>query len=216
MFQRESMRALQLSPLEWKSCVRECGQKWKNMPLSEKEAYCALAAEQQGLREEAMLQPFKPADGPQPLGEASFDAAALVSRNGLVKLSAHRLLATYKAYKSSDGWGDFDAGLATSTGAMPLDAIDLENSPETISSTWSSFVRPVDRDEEYDEAARMHGCVHHTVCGQGHGLCQKLPYLTQASKFASSLHNFLKEGHWPAVASGLFLSMSFCVLSQES
>ena len=164
------------------------------MSIDEKEAYTAKAAEENNLRTEAMHQPFESKAGPHSLGEAGFDAARSLCKNALKTISYHRLLATYSRYKGSGTWGEFDAGLSSSEGAMPLDAIDLEKTHESIAETWSKFVGPASYNQHSIDDVDAAKCLHHSVCGQGHGLCKSAPFYKPACKFAESFHHLIKEG----------------------
>lgn len=189
------MAQMQLSPEEWQAKVRECSSTWNTMADSEKDSFHAMAAEEVGLREEAMRQPFQSAhdlaQGVRCLGNAGFDAASALPKSGLKATSLHRLLLTYQRYKSNEAWSDFDCGLATADGAMSLDGIDLDSSQEDLLSKWSTFAGPAlhSGGQPVDS-----GSLHHTVCGSGPGLCETLPHRDLATKFARSLHHFIKEG----------------------
>lgn len=196
IFQRESLAKLQLQPSEWKAAVRACSDKWRRFSADEREPYEAMAAEENGLRAEAMLQPFQSEKGPQSLGDAGFDAASSLCKNALKSISCHRLMVTYSRFKDSGCWAEFDCGLSNSEGAMSLDAIDLESNHESIAETWSRFVGPAGPDlhqvdDRDDEAVKS---LHHSVCGQGHGLCKNTPFYKSACKFAESFHHLIKEG----------------------
>ena len=156
-----------------------------------------MAAEEQGLREEAVQQPFCASKGAKSLVGAAFDAAALLSKKSLKRLSLQRLLATYQQFKTSVFWKDFDCGLGTADGAMSLDHIDLLTSAEDASSLWDRFVCPA--------TSQGDGCglqvdtdvlksLHHSVCISGDGLCKRAPCHGPACKFVSSMHYFIKEG----------------------
>lgn len=193
------MAGLQLSTHSWKKSVRRCSQQWRQMSDQDKEPYHAIAAEEQGFRHEAMRQPFKSAEGREEdsFREAGFDAAAHIPKNGLSTISLHRLLATYQRFKSSPVWGSFEAGLASPDGAMSLDHIDLETTPEEVSRTWANFIRPAKEEESEACNGDDAGDLHHSVCGQGHGLCRSMPCYEIACKFASSMHGYMKEGRSP-------------------
>lgn len=171
------------------------------MPDKEKDAYHAIAAEEEGVRQEAMLQPYQAkshsANNVVPLGKASFDAAANLGRNALKKLSLHRLLVTYQEYKNGEGWSDFDAGLARPEGAMSLDDIDLDTSQDDIQKTWSRFVGSAclhHKNQEIAMDTRL-ASLHHKVCGQGFGLCKReAAFYLEAQRFARSLHHFIGKG----------------------
>lgn len=171
--------------------------KWRNMSDQQKEVYRAMAAEEQGLRDEAILQTLKPKSAKScdpPLGDAAFDAAGSLCRNALKKISLHRLINTYEKYKQDSGWQHFDAGLATSEGAMALDDIDLDTSQESVASTWAKFVGPPTVKPEWVNDVNPDIAVHHKVCGSGVGLCKQSCFLSHAQKFARSLQRYITSG----------------------
>lgn len=158
------------------------------------EPFHAMAAEEQGSRDEAKLQRLPSKHVEQTLGLAAFDAAEGLSKQALKSLSLHRLLLTYKLYKESSWWESFDCGLANADGAMPLDKIDLDTTHETAASTWADFSGPA-KPEDGPSAEQLDGVdCQHTVCGSGHGLCAKLPCLDSACKFSTHIHLLLKSG----------------------
>lgn len=190
------MAGVQISPGEWKEKIRDCRETWRRMPEQQKEAYHAMAAEEQGLRQEAALQPFRSRDGPTSLGQASFDAASRLPKNALKTISKQRLLVTRQRTRCSDLWAEFESGLASPDGAMSLDSIDLNTTMEDMSSRWSQFVSAAKDCDDfgYDEGAAK--CLHHSVCRASTGICRSMPCHDEACKFSASLHNLAKEGDW--------------------
>lgn len=206
MYQRDAMSKMQLEPEEWRRTVKKCSKDWRNMDDSERDVYHAMAAEEAGLREEAMKQPFQSAHGAACLGDAAFDAAGSLSKGASKLVSLQRLLTTYARYKSNDHWSQFDSGLANADGAMPLDAIDLTSSHQDLSSSWSSFISPARKEDDIDQ--RLLKSLHHSACGGLHGVCVSQPFLQLASKFSHSLHLF--------VMSGAQLAKGFCLTWEGS
>ena len=187
-----------MKPGAWKAAIKRCSHKWRRMTIEEREPYNAMAAEEQGLREEAMQQPFSASKGPDTLGTAAFNAAAQLSRNALKCVSLQRLVATYKRYTSSLHWKDFDCGLATAQGAMSLDKIDLVTRFEEVENTWATFIAPAENGGN-DQGLDIEDCatsnkLHHSVCGSFNGVCKQMPCFEPASKLAASLHHFIKQG----------------------
>lgn len=192
MFQRQELANSQLNPQEWKAAIAEVSQAWQRMPKKERDAYEAIAIEEQGRRDEAMLQPFPPKSAPASLGKAAFDAAATLGRSALKTISMHRLINSYAGYKASDSWKHFDAGLACAEAALNLDLIDISATHEEVASTWQNFVKPAEATHGWD--ASLEKSIHHKVCGTGHGLCVRMPFFKQAEKFSQSLHDLVASG----------------------
>ena len=191
VFQRQFTAGQQLSPGEWKRANKECSRKWQAMTVAEREPYTATALEEQSLREQLLHEPFSSRDQ-----HDGCELEKLVPKNAQKTLSLHRLLATYRGYKGSSWWENFDAGLCSADGAMSLDLIDLETPQEDMQARWDRFVNSatvqVDALEfPYDKEAAA--SLPLNVCGSGPGLCSQIPCHEHACKFAACLHQMIKD-----------------------
>eukprot|EP00434_Breviolum_minutum_P006290 symbB.v1.2.005550.t1/scaffold258.1/size251559/4 len=143
VFQRDFMKDLQLSPDQWGARLQQCKDAWRVLPEAERALYTAKAAEEEGLRNEASIQPLPPkSQSSQAQADhlpAAFDAASELGRNALKKLSKHRVFASYKKLKESDLWTSHGTGLASFDGALSLDLIDLRATEDEIFETWQEF-----------------------------------------------------------------------------
>lgn len=185
------MAGQQLSPGEWKSANKECSRKWRAMTDVEREPYIAIALEEQSLREQLLHEPFSSRDQCQ-----GCDLEKLVPKNAQKTLSLHRLLATYREYKGSSWWDNFDAGLCSADGALSLDLIDLETPQEEMQASWDRFVNTASTEVDglefqYDKDAAA--SLPLSVCGSEPGLCDQFPCHDHACKFAACLHQMIKD-----------------------
>lgn len=177
MFQRERMQNQQLSPGDWNLRVGELAQEWRELPEVERAFYSATAMEEDALRKEASRQPFHGKAGARGLNKPDsdagpgIDAVSQLSAKTLKTVSCQRCLQTYKEYKLSKEWGDFDAGISNADGALKLDAIDLDSTDIQIEELWSAFARaPAEKGSEPTAASD----VHHLTCFAKHGFCPRV------------------------------------------
>lgn len=212
IFQRRSLAGLQLGPKEWKEAVRDCGKRWKQMPVSEREAFKAIAAEEQGLREEAARQPLPSKDAklnPERLSYQGVDTASKLSRNALKTVSRERLLATYSQYKQSTDWKEVCAGLATADGALSLDLVDLQTPDSNIFETWQPFASGFEAWQLSGRSAEA--AVHHSVCHCLHGQCHARPFVGLAANFVRHMSRLLQEGALSTICLD-YLASFFCLV----
>jgi len=190
------MQGQQLNPDEWMDTQKDCARRWHAMTAEERSQYHAKAAEEQGNREEACLQPFSsiarsrnPRDPslPDPIFPAAFDAAQHLSKNSLKRVGRHRTFTSYLEFKESNLWQHHEAGLATSDGALGLDLIDLESTEEDITHKWDLFARSkADGDWELPADGNI---IHNTTCFKDYGGCRK--FLKQ--EVCLLVHNLAKH-----------------------
>jgi len=203
IFQREHMAGQQMEPGQWKLVLQQCKNKWKQMSVGEQSQYHIKAAEEQGLRQEACIQPFSPkvkqesADVPSYF-PASFDASSQLSHKALKKVGRHRALATYKEYKQSTPWKWFDAGLATPDGALALDFIDVDSQEQALVGQWGAFARESPSKDWLPASADPD--LHHSTCWKDYGSCREDLHVTLVGRLVSSLAKHLESGFLSNIA----------------
>jgi hypothetical protein len=197
IFQRQWFQKRQVDPDTWKEELGLCSTAWSRLSARDKEKFEAEAAHEQGLREEAAMQPFQSksdkSKGWRKLGNASFDAASAIPRSGLRAVSRARLQATYKGFCEDDVWSTWNGGISSAEGCLKLDLIDLNSTDLDISASWSKvFKDPVDGSRLW-QSESVEGCKH-DVCQALHGVCSKMPHVKLASNFVLTMHRLISDG----------------------
>lgn len=177
------MQGLQLSPNEWRLKLDDCRKCWSQLCPDERAVYVAKAAEEEGLRCEAMKQPMisKKASRSHPgpglsvdqIAPAAFDAASELNRNSLKKLSRHRVLASFKKLRESSAWEHHDAGLSDFEGVLSLDAIDLASPEDALAASWNDFVSSDHTKRDWVPQVDGEIEIHDKTCWMLHGCCAK-------------------------------------------
>lgn len=191
------MAGRQLAPHEWRARQSECSRAWRALTAEGRAPFELKAAHEQHLRDDAMMQPFKPSGCALPAegGDQGSDPVAQLKRNALSKVSKHRLLNTYQNFKDLSGWDNLCGGLACADGALRLDKLDLESSEFDLRSKWAAFVEDSHNPLKFEASDKDNPYrVHHSVCHHSFGQCMKSPNLTLACKFVHSLAGLLNDG----------------------
>lgn len=192
------MKDLQLSPDQWGARLQQCKDAWRVLPEAERALYTAKAAEEEGLRNEASIQPLPPkSQSSQAQADhlpAAFDAASELGRNALKKLSKHRVFASYKKLKESDLWTSHGTGLASFDGALSLDLIDLRATEDEIFETWQEFASSKRLNTNWVPDADCE--IHHRTCWASYGCCVRSINKALTNKLVHGLAGHLSEGAW--------------------
>ena len=201
MFQRKELGGRQLNKNEWTQAVRELGQKWRALGADVRERYEAEAKHEDGLREEAMRQPFQSkkdkATGNVRLGDAAFNAAADLKRKTMKKISGSRLSKTFAEYEGSKAWESWNGGLACAAGCLKLDLINMSSTAEEIQEKWdSATTRPVSEPAFWASDWKQNQEVHHAVCHSLCGHCVSDSHTKVAQNLVGSLHQLIAKGTW--------------------
>ena len=185
IFLREFMAGQQLEPVQWKLKLQECGQTWKNMSAAQRDRYVAAAAEEEGRRSDAALEPWDSKCAP------STNAGPQLSRGAMMLLSRQKTVVTYHNFKESPWWDELGYGLSTADGVLRLDDIDLKKTDREMSEKFAQFVKPVN---ELPEQMRFDDdpSLHHTACQLGECASHKSSLL--ATKFVNSMADQLNAG----------------------
>ena len=192
------MAGKQLEPSAWKAEVADCGKKWRSLTPQQREPYICAALEEQGLRAEAALQPMPSkhsmAHSTPRLGEAGFDAAAMLNRKARSHVAKDRLRATYREYKDCDVWKNYCCGLSDADGALRLDLVNLHDDHLDICEAWSNFASE-SRDSEIADAD-LESSLHHTTCHSLYGQCKRTMNLARVARFVQHMGILLADGAW--------------------
>ena len=194
------MQDLQLSPNEWRSKLDDCRKRWSQLCPDERAVYVAKAAEEEGLRCEAMKQPLVPkkADLSEDLiAPAAFDAASELKRNSLKKISRHRAFASYKKLRESSAWVHHDAGLSDLEGVLSLDLIDLESPEDAIAASWDKFVSSDHTQKNWVPQVDGEIEIHDKTCWMLHGCCAQRMDKGLVGKLVHGLGGQLAAGALP-------------------
>ena len=168
--------------------------------MSEKrqDPYHAKAAHENGLREEAMLQPLPSREeiksNTVPLGAAGFNAAELLGRTAQQKVVKQRLQTTYSRFQEDDSWNTWNAGVANSETCLRRDLVRLSDRNEDIEATWNEAVRKPQAVTWSDDQRDL---VHHETCHMKHGFCSKSCNLKDAQQLVVSVHRLVANGALP-------------------
>lgn len=207
------MAGQQLEPGQWKRVLQQCKTTWQQMSREEQSQYHIKAAEEQGLREEACIQPFSPkvkresADVPSYF-PAAFDASSQLSHSALKKVGRHRSFATYREYKNSTpAWQWHDAGIGTPDGALALDLIDVDSQEQTLVNQWEAFARHSPSKDWLPSGADPD--LHHTTCWRDFGSCRQDLHVTLVGRLVSSLAKHLESGFLSNITSFIFPGKCF-------
>lgn len=160
------------------------------MSSAEKAPFEARAAEEQGFREEACMQPFVAPES----GAAAFNAVEHLHRNSLKKVSRHRAFESYVSFRGCDHWQYHDAGICSFDGAINLDLIDLDPPDVEIAEKWATFARATPDPQDFVPPDNT--SIHHSTCHKDFGVCKR-HLKKEVSFMVHSLSKHLESGDLP-------------------
>lgn len=159
-----------------------------------REPYEAEAAHEQGLRDQARLEPFACKSDLKTgnADHASELASAGLRKNSLRHVAESRTIQSYKQFcdQSQSMFKCWNAGIADADGCLRLDHVNLDMDRKDLEAKWSHALHsPV---EELPEVTGT-DC-HHQVCHELHSCCVKSPHVKLASQYVQAMNRALTEG----------------------
>ena len=185
MFQRQWMQGQQRNPSSWKEQQAEASRQWKAMIAEEQDSYIAAATAEQGLRDDAMQEPWK---AKYEQGNNEIATIDLLPRNARKVCSKSRVLNSYARFKThKEWWSQQGSGVFCPDGIMELDSVDVNMRDEDIQQGFATFA-------ELGPELPTINCLppHHTVCAFGQ--CVNDKHFSMAAKFVHSMSHFLAKG----------------------
>ena len=213
IYQRKWFEKRQLTPGEWKREIKVCADAWCLLSQTEREAYEALASQEDGLRDNAKTIPFPSRKSKMCKNDIAVAPAQLegLTRTALQKVSQSRLLETYNRFHGHESWDTWNGGLADATACLRLDLIDLESTDATIKRKWQHAVsEPVSSTLPSSNAILE---CHHEVCHELYGTCSTSPHIKLAGQFVHAMHHACAMGILARIYSLFNFSVSDCVYS---
>lgn len=185
-----------MDPLAWKAELSQCASAWGQLSKLERDPYHAKAAQENGLRAEAMLQPLPStaacSSHETPLGSAGFDAAQQLSKTGRRKVVRQRLENTYRGFRNHDCWKMWNGGIADSESCLKLDLVQLKDGDSHVSETWAKVTQEAATRQDWsDEAVKS---IHHETCHLTHGFCRNSLFVKSAADFVGVFNLLLASG----------------------
>lgn len=185
-----------MDPLAWKAELSQCASAWGQLSKLERDPYHAKAAQENGLRAEAMLQPLPStaacSSHETPLGSAGFDAAQQLSKTGRRKVVRQRLENTYRGFRNHDCWKTWNGGIADSESCLKLDLVQLKDGDSHVSETWAKVTQEAATRQDWsDEAVKS---IHHETCHLTHGFCRNSLFVKSAADFVGVFNLLLASG----------------------
>lgn len=158
------------------------------MTPAEQESFTVAAIAEQGLREEAMREPWD-AKLQQPKGPQT-QTIGLLSKNASKKVSRHRTVNSFARFKTqTDWWSEQGSGVSCPDGIMQLDHIDLQSPDEDLQRDLAQFAET----RHNAPLPSLEGePPNHTVCSFHQ--CRSGKHFALAANFVDSMSHLLETG----------------------
>lgn len=162
------------------------------MSDAERDPFMATALAEQGLRDDALQDPWEAKHEQEQSDEPK--AISFLPRNARTRLSRQRVLNSYKRFKSQhDWWKQQGSGVSCGDGILHLDDIDTVSTEDQLQEHFSDFANlPPNLPQPGLDCEP-----HHTVCSTGQ--CVTNQYFCLAAKLVASMSQMLTNGAYPAV-----------------
>lgn len=160
------------------------------MTAAEQESFTAAAVAEQGLREEAMREPWDAKLQPK---EPQTQTIDLLSKNATKKVSRHRTVNSYARFKAqTDWWSEQGSGVSCPDGIMQLDHVDLQSTDEDLQRDFAQFAETCNNANNAPLPSLQGQPTNRAVCSLHQ--CQSGRHFALAANFVDSMSHLLATG----------------------